>query len=192
MQLLTELNYQTQMLHNKLLISRADFLTYVQTTDVGNDEKYLHPHIINAQLLDIKPTLGSAFFTDLLNNADDDKYKTLLNGTTYTLNEKEVVFTGLKAAIVWYAVARKRRNANAIDTGFGLATKTSEFSQPVPSKQIDAMVQEAQSAGYAYLQEVIDFLNTNKADYPIWTPSCSMELKRRKSHRMNSISRLDD
>jgi hypothetical protein len=180
------------MLHSKLLISRIDFLPYVQTTDVGNDEKLLHPHILNAQLLDIMPVLGGVFFTDLLNNADDDKYKKLLNGGTYTINNKDVIFTGLKAAIVWYAIARKRSNANAIDTGFGLVIKTSEFSTPVPSKQIDSMVQAAQSAGYAYMKEVIDFLNVSKDTYPLWIVECNKETKMRKSQRMKPISRLDD
>jgi hypothetical protein len=164
----------------------------VQTTDVGSDEKLLHPHILNAQMLDIMPALGNVFFTDLLNNTDDDKYKALLNGGTYTINKKDVIFTGLKAAIVWYAIARKRRNANAIDTGFGMVTKTSEFSTPVPTKQIDSMVTEAQSAGYAYMKEVIDFLNASKATYPLWITDCKKETKMRRSQRMNPISRLDD
>ena len=176
-----------------LLIDKKDFEAYVQVSEFGNDVKSLDPHILNAQNLDIAPVLGEVFFADLIENKDEQIYQELLNGKRYeteTGNGKYVQFSGLKVAIVWFAMARKRANGNIIDSGWGMVEKTNEFSQPVSAARINQTVIAAESAGQKYLNDAIAFLKTNAATYPKFETECTASRKPRRRIKIKAISRI--
>lgn len=160
-----------------LLIGKGDFEPYVQVSTNLKDDRFLAPHILQAQNLDVKPVLGNPLWTDLLKNYTTDDYQTLLNGGEYTAEGLEVSFQGLKAAIASFAYARYIYARNAVDTPFGMVTKTSEYTQAVDLKTLTQVANFARNSGEQYLQECLNFLSLNLTTYPLFEEAC----KRRHS-----------
>lgn len=170
------------------LVTRTDFEKYVQIAELGNDARTLDVHIVNAQSVDLKQIFGNAFWTDLEANYDQAPYEELLNGGIYTSDGFDYSFAGLKAAIVMYAMARRRMNSGAIDSPWGMVQKTSEFSQPVSSATRQMMVDEARSLGSAYLNECIQYIERNINSFPLY--SACTKVKSKGAVRISSISRI--
>jgi hypothetical protein len=141
-----------------LLVTKADFAPYVQISKTVDEEKFLQPNILHAQNLDVKPVFGNAAFTDLINNKNEDKYQSLLNGGTYVDAGLTLTFQGLKASIVLFAFSRYILTKNIVDTSFGLVSKDTDVSTPVDMKSKQAVAQQARAAGQAYLDECLHFL----------------------------------
>lgn len=160
------------------LITRADFEKYVQISELGNDAKTLDVHIVNAQNIDIKQALGNALWTDIEANptSTNPDYVTLLNGGVYEHDGFDYSFSGLKAAIVMFAMARRRIGSGSIDSPWGMVQKTSEYSQPVSSAVRQQMVDSARSMASAYMDEVLEYLKRKSADYPLFT-ECKTQRK---------------
>ena len=168
------------------LVTRTDFEKYVQLAELGTDARTLDVHVLNAQNIDVKQAIGNILFTDI--EANTSSYTDLLNGGVYTYEGKDYSFEGLKAAIVMFAMARRRIASGAIDSPWGMVQKTSEFSQPVSSATRQQQVDEARSIAMAYLNECILFLKRNATDYPLLT-NCCEEISG-STVRISPISRI--
>lgn len=164
-----------------ILIGKGDIEAYAQVSILANVEKQLNHYILAAQNLDVKPFLGNAFWTDLMEKHREDPYKLLLSGGTYTYNDVIYSFSGLKAAIASYTYSRYVLTRNAQDTAFGIVNKTTDFSEPVSDKYLSLISNQHKMAGQAYLNEVDEFLKRNLSDYPLYkTESCNEGKKRTK------------
>lgn len=170
------------------LVTRTDFEKYVQISELGNDARTLDVHIVNAQNVDLKQIFGNAFWTDLEAKYNTTPYSTLLDGGVYTVDGFDYSFSGLKAVIVMYAMARRRLNSGAIDAPWGMVQKTSEFSQPVSSATRQMMVDEARSLASAYLSECLQYIERNISDFPLYS-ACS-KAKSKGAVRLSPISRI--
>lgn len=161
------------------LVTRSDFEALVQLSELGNDAKTLNPHIVNAQNIDLKQALGNALWSDIEANPTntDPDYVKLLGGGEYTYQDRTYTFSGLKAAIVMYAMARRRASSGSVDTAWGMVQKTSEYSQPVSSAVRQQMVDEARSLAVAYLQECLEYLDRNAESYPLYSPCTKSKVR---------------
>lgn len=128
--------------------------------------KKVVPYIIEAQEFDLRPILGEELYVDVITNPDD--YTDLLDPKTYTYQGKTYQHNGLKAVLVYYAYARYKSNSNANDTAFGTVVKTTQHSTPVDYKVIKNQVEQAKAGAVAYQNRIIDFLNRNHEEYPLW------------------------
>lgn len=171
-----------------LLISREDMIPYCQVAIHSREDSMLQPHILAAQLVDVKQMLGNALYTDLIKNRTDAKYITLLEGGEYTVDGKVLTFQGLKAAISCYAYARYILRNNVVDTPFGMVNKTSEFSEPADSKTLNSNASAKRSEATSYMHECIDFISANLTTYGLFN-TCGTN-KGRLIHKLNDASRL--
>jgi len=173
-----------------LLIGKSDFEPYLQVSVNLKDERHLAPHILQAQNLDIKPVLGNALYTDLVKNYTDTNYQELLNGGEYVKDGKTLSFQGLKAAIASYSYARYIYARNAVDTPFGMVTKTSDYTTAVDAKTLTQVANFARNSGEHYLQEVVAYLNDNTDEFPLWTGSCGNRMNGKRSYKITPASRF--
>ena len=173
-----------------LLVGKTDFEPYLQVSVNLKDDRHLAPHILQAQNLDIKPALGNAFYTDMVKNYTDDNYQALLGGGEYVQNGNTLSFQGLKAAIVSFSYARYIYSRNAVDTPFGMVTKTSDYTQAVDAKTLTQVANFARNSGEQYLHEIIQYLNASSALFPLWTGTCGAKRSGPGSYKMTPASRF--
>jgi hypothetical protein len=174
-----------------LLINRLDMIPYCQVAIHAREESMIQPHILASQLVDLKPVLGNAFYTDLIANRLDDKYKELLEGGEYTNDDGNLVtFQGLKAVLSCYSYARYMFSKNAVDTPFGMVVKTSEYSDPVDSNMITQVASAKRSEGTAYLNECIQFIKDNSDVYPLYESDCNKKPNNKLIHKLTGASRI--
>lgn len=173
-----------------LLIGRTDITPYAQVAIHSREDEMLFPHILAAQNVDIAPALGGALFTDLLENRTTEKYRTLLNGGTYLDTEgNSVKFQGLKAAISCYTYARYMLAKNAVDTPFGVVSKTSEYSEAVDAKLLMTNASAKRNEGTHYLNETLKFIRANIEEYSLFTSGCKTA-QQVFIHKLNGASKI--
>jgi len=172
-----------------ILIEASDIRPYAQISILLKQEDQLHPYILSAQNLDIKPVLGNAFWTDLLTNRTLEKYKALLDGGTYTKDGETLSYAGLKAAIASYAYARYVIGKNVQDTPFGMQVKESDYSSQPSQKLLAQNSSNHSMAGQQYLAEVIDFLNENLTTYDKFNSCKADKSKSKGTIRMTGASK---
>lgn len=173
-----------------LLIDAKDIATYAQIA-VNAREEMLYPYILASQNLDIKPVLGNALMTDLLTNRTESKYRTLLEGGTYTdANNNTVTFQGLIAALSVFTYARYMFTKNAVDTPFGMVSKTVDNSTPTDAKLIMSIASAKRNEGGAYLNECIDFIKQNLDIYTLFESSCRTSSSTNFIHKLTPASKI--
>ena len=166
------------------LITRDDIAQYRQITDNVHTLKIINQHIIDAQFSDIQKLLGVDLYNDLIRNETDSKYVDLLNGGTYTYDNVTYTNVGLKAVIVHYAYGRYILQGSQTDTPFGYVQKTNNSSQEVSFAAKKNMSKMNQQMAFTYWENVKNFLDRNKTDYPLWNSNCNI---RRGGFRISKI-----
>ncbi|WP_207426000.1 hypothetical protein [Pedobacter sp. SYSU D00535] len=151
-----------------LLITKADFIPYVDLPANVDAVKKINMHIEHAQQFDLKPLLGDVLYYDLLKNSTEEKYVTLLDGQEYEVNGVPVLFKGLKPAIVHFATARVLPNISSQITPSGMFQKRNEFSDPVDFRDISRQVKYFESLAHGYWAEARAFLDQNSDTYTHW------------------------
>lgn len=172
-----------------LLIVKEDFSPYKSLSVNLNDITKLQNYILEAQMQDIAPALGEGLYADLIAHQSDTNYQTLLNGERYTNPQinQEIIFPGLKAAIVYYSYARYIRFANITPTPSGFVTKNNDYASQISEKALSSMIQQAESSGYAYLRKVLTYLFHKRANYPLWFGT--LEVRKRRGTRITSVGK---
>lgn len=131
-----------------------------------NEIAQLTPCILEAQDFDLRPLLGDEFYFAV---ADDlESYSDLFNGSTYTYNGNSYAHDGLKGILIYASYARYVANSNVIATATGFVNKTNQFSESVSEKTISRLIEQSRSAQQVITNRVLDYLNRNKAIYPLW------------------------
>ena len=171
-----------------LLIGKTDIIPYAQISISARDEQMLHPHILSAQIVDIKPVLGNALMTDIL--ANPTNYELLLEGGTYVKDTITYSFQGLKASISCFAYARYLIGKNAIDSPFGVVAKSSEYSEQADAKIIASNVSSFKNTGATFLSECIRYIKDNESTYPLYYESEGKQERRPTNHKLPPISRI--
>lgn len=174
------------------LILLADIITLKPISINTNETKKVNPYIMEAQEFDLKPCLGDEFYISVLAQKDDNwsdpNYSDLWNGKQYTYNNKEYVFQGMKAALIYWSYARIITNIGQDETAFGVMQKLNDYSQQIDGKQLAMKVKQTLSGAANFKNDFIDFLNRNKELFPIWKEnSCCDESKGSGTYRSRRI-----
>lgn len=148
-----------------------------------SDDKLTNQMIIDAQRMDLRPIIGEAFYYEVYTAANVSPvvspYSELLDGTTYTnSNGLTVQFYGLKVAIVNYAFARCLENINLFYTRAGAKYKNTDTSERISSSELASWVNAARSQAIAYMNDVEEYLEVNKASFPTWVADCQESVGR--------------
>jgi hypothetical protein len=151
-----------------------------------NEVAQLTPQILEAQDFDLRPFMGDEFYFDLVNNLEN--YEQLWNGCTYTFGGRQYTHEGLKTFLIYASYARYVTNASTIATATGLVSKNNIHSEPVTDKTIARITEQSRSGSQVYLNRVTDFLNRNRADYPLWrVTGCERETPYRAGIKIRQI-----
>lgn len=170
------------------LITPAHIKAYRPTADIADDR--ITPYILEAQHNDLRPALNDVLYYDLMTKFTDSgdamytKYQELINGKAYTYNSNTVYFSGLAPMVAYHALARFLVNNPVNITRFGVVQKVNPQSEPISIAAIQAVVHELRSAAISYQNELIQFLETNITDYPLYnTGGASENLSTRTSFK---------
>lgn len=167
-----------------LLITHEDFINSpLKSLSANlNAGKKLNQYIQEAQVFDLKPILGQELFYDILKEYDESPalatYYDLFHGAEYTKNGRKYTHEGLVPVLCYFTYARYKANANVEETASGSVIKNNQYSEQASEKTIARQIDQARSGAYAYMQDVIKFLNDNASDYPLWKSECVESNKR--------------
>lgn len=151
------------------LINITDFIENKFVTQ-NLDSSDIDPVITEAQMGDLKPVLGDAFFHDMMENLTASKYVTLLNGTVYTPTgaTAPIRFNGLKMVLKYYVYARLIVLDGVKSTSAGFLQKTLENSERISGTQRTQMIAQSKSMAKVYEDELVKYLNNNRTTYTLW------------------------
>jgi len=168
-----------------MLIDRTDIALYREIAR-GVKEDKINPYIDDAQLLDLKPLLGSALYYDMVKNSTDQKYINLLDAKEFQVNEITYSHVGLKKILAIYADARYKLFGSFTDTSFGYVEKNYQGSTTVPQNSKKDYYKLNQQIATQYFSDVALFLDNNKETYTLWKQGC--ETRPMGTFRISKIS----
>lgn len=150
------------------LVIKSDFALYRDLNNVDYDDRVV-PAIIKAQRSYIRSVLGKALYKDLIDNQTETKYSDLLNGAEYTDSSgNSVDFYGLKPVIILYSYGLFIKSDDVRVTRAGIKKKVKAESENVSEEKIESERQRAFNEATKYMREVLDYINTNKSDFPLF------------------------
>lgn len=159
-------------MYNVSLLTLSDFAKFPEVNKNTNFETKVEPFIIQAQVNDLKCILGNELYYDLLKDFSASpslgKYTDLFNGVEYTYSGKKYTHEGIKNALIYFSLSRITLNRNVNDTPFGTVSKTTPYSEKVDESVVNRQVSILKSTAINYLNDVVDYLNRNSNDYPLW------------------------
>lgn len=185
------------------LITSTDISDF-EDVSVNIKEKRMQTDIRFAHDLDLKGFLGAAFYFDVLENikfkesgiydptTTDQLYKDLYEGVKYENKSGNMVsYEGLKPMLVYFAFARFIKLDKYRFTASGPVAKHHDHSDGLTQKEIIMLTEQARSTANAYANNVENFLNDNKKDYPLWRPNQRNKESRQPGPRIRSVDRTD-
>ena len=154
----------------ELWISKSDILSHRYLGASVDTSEMLDQSIREAMLFDIQPILGQPLFYDVVKkfDANETDYDDLLNGAVYEYRKEDIYFQGVKKALVYYAFARYIKRDGVKFTVAGAVHKVDDFSDPVTDKTRQRLASDDYANAEALKLEIIQFLNTEIDDYPLW------------------------
>lgn len=174
------------------LIVKADFAPHVQLAEHMEYDRFMEPHVLNAQLYDLRPVLGDPLYVDLVKNRASSPYTALIAGGEYTYNGKTYFFQGLKKVLAHFAYSRYCIRNGVQDTASGLVRKKNEFSDAIDVKESSRESEYHKQLAVAALNDVMDYIRRNIASFPLYSSSdCCGERKsvNRGAIRITPVSR---
>lgn len=160
-----------------MLIRVSDISTLARPCYI--DEPLVERCIDEATDIDIAGTLGDAVM-QLLQDSEDERAATLLNGGTWSDCHGTHTFKGVKVALAYYAWARATRASIVTASRFGAVVKQEDYSRPTSAQERQQAYGEAFSLGDHYLGEVVAYLNAHCDDYPEWQKSGRVKNQRNR------------
>ena len=152
----------------------------IDKTDISN-EKDISKHttldrvnefISDAQVMDLCPLLGNAFYFDLVANYTDPNYQLLLNGGSFDVNGCTWTHRGLKSVLIEFAWGRYTYYGVNNDTGFGSVIKTTDFSTPTQNSDRRDIWTNSKQKANAYFSVIKQYLDLNPELFPKWANDC--------------------
>lgn len=141
-----------------LLIDTSAFSERVDVSDHVAD-KYLDRHILTAQDRYLKPLLGAAFYTELLEEKE----------TGYWQGINEAFVTNyVTPYLVWRSYQTYLPHSNIFFTGMGPRILEEDNSRPIGEKRLNVLTDEARNQAQFYEREMYEYLCDNKASFESW------------------------
>lgn len=155
-----------------MLIDKTHISAHRELSRSLKDDK-INPFIEDAELIDLKKMLGSAFYFELEANKTDERFVNLLQPKTYLYNEQTFKHQGLEKVLSLLAYSRYVLHGSFTDTPFGLVEKTGQDSTPVSAANKKTTYIKDRQAAVSYFDEIAQYINRNKDTYPLYFSSCS-------------------
>jgi len=124
--------------------------------------------------------LGIALLQDLQENQETEPNKKLLDGASFTdCNGNTIKHKGVRFVEAYLVWADYVKSVALKDTQTGFVKKKTDQSDPITEGDTRRLVDSAVAIANAQWVIVKDFLNANKADYPLWNCANSINQTRR-------------
>lgn len=160
------LNQQTNNME-ALLIDKITLSEYWPLSKNMNNNR-VDPHILRAQQKQLKPFLGEALYYDLVTNPETGNYPDLIDGTEYEYGGNTIFFNGLKPLLAAWAYAGMIKENPLHINRAGNKNKDEENSVEIAAATIAIKSNEAKSEAVRLQDETQRFLDTMRANYPLW------------------------
>lgn len=135
-----------------------------------NDSKRVNPYIIEAERIDLVNVIGDAFYTDLVDGLAESpvqaKWSNLIDGLSYTYNNRNYTFWGLKYALAYWSYARLIQSQQINIVSSGLVRKTFDNSEVLDTRAIKIEVDKCNEIAMSYARQCIDYIKRNISTYP--------------------------
>lgn len=152
------------------IIAKADFEYHLQIAANMDYDRMMEPHVLNAQLYDLRPVIGDALYVDMVKNRASAPYDDLIAGGEYTYNGIDYFFQGIKKPLVHFAYARYCMRNGAQDTASGLRRKLDQqWSDPLPMQEATKEAEYHRQLAVASLADCITYIKRNIEDFPLFT-----------------------
>ena len=142
---------------------------FKENTPAGEnvDFKRVQPWVKVAAQTRIKNVLGSVFYAEILAKYNNE-----------SLNTKEIeLVEKVKDAVCWFALQLALPDINKAITNKGQQKQKGDFTEPAESNDETRGIDSYLSTAKYYLQELREFLEERKADYPTFSQEQNKDSK---------------
>ena len=140
-----------------LLITAQEVTEFVGVTE-KIEEQYLNPHIRNMQQIELKQLLGVPLFNSLVLAVEQDQ---VTGATLSLLNE-------VKAPLAYYVMSAAYYDISYKVTRKGILRQLDDGSEAPSDAMIAMKAQQARDTATSFSNDLIDWLETNKASYELY------------------------
>lgn len=95
----------------------------------------------------------------------------------------------VKDYLIYKTYARYLLNANAISTPGGIRVQSEATSEPASDKFVAELIRQSNNDANFYQDTLVDFLDCNVADYPLWADTIC-DCNRNRTTKGNSFSKI--
>lgn len=151
-------------------ITSSDFEDFTDLPGSVDFTARMTPHILQAERVDLKRTLGLRFYNEVIKGIADGttKFTELRDGQDYIDDGITIKYEGLKPIIVNYALARFYRNQDINITRRSIVKKTTEFSEPISASEKQGLILAAKTTAKSYEDELRNYLKFRRDDFPVF------------------------
>ena len=150
------------------IITVVEFQTFKHISKKVDTDR-IEQAISFAQEIDLYDYLGDFLFdvvAALPANGELDPYNDLLNGGSFTVEEKNYIHAGIKSLLADLTYVRYLNSSNVVDTPFGLVSKDANDSSPIDRGLIKDLASQAMRDADVKFSLINMFLEENASDFP--------------------------
>lgn len=151
------------------LITISDIQAYRAIDPKFNQTRFT-AFVMEVQRKNLRGLLGDALYFDLF--ATDPmpaKYTTLVDGGVYNYQGRTVQYYGLIPALCYWWLAVATREGDMFHSGYGAIQFVNNEQQHFETaKEKERIAASYMETAQGYVNDIVKFLNTNKAEYPLW------------------------
>ena len=150
------------------MVTVSEIKVFCPKLDVNFEEAFVLSYVLQAQQKDLKPFIGAAMYFDLVSNVSAENTALLDGGESTDINDNPIFFSGVKAAVSFFAYARI---LGGNDVRARIASNSVQETENATVAEINPVyiaVKHAQSEGKRLMNEAIEFIDGNSSDYPLF------------------------
>lgn len=149
---MSEINYT-----KTLLVSKKDINDEVRPTSV--EDALANRCIEEAQMLDVKPSVGDTIFMRFFDMEEDAWAQLLWFGGVYKDSQGfSHIFAGVRKALLYYSYARLVRSQGGVSTRFDFVVKADQYSDSADLKAKVQAYNEAFANADNYMAQCLAFI----------------------------------
>lgn len=175
------------MINTEIYLISADYLKRVTPVMSNVEDQFINQHILEAQNITLQQTLGKDLYEEIINQfiAYKDRVTTSDPITDFVSALNLVLIDDFITTILVYnTMYFSVYDLYQKITNKGIVTQHSDYSQNSDFKIIEKTRKDYGQKADSYTTLLIDYLNTNAIDYPLWVNTCDNTLTERSLNTM--------